>query len=225
MHAVADGEAAAIHQNPAPDLLLTDIMMPRLDGFGLLQAIRAPATSGLLVVLLSARAGEEARVEDLPLAPMAIWSNLSRHASSWRAHRWRRAHGEAACDFAARELDLQAMVLAQRARIDLSEVHARMQALDEKYQLLMARARAAIMVLGPDDIAAGETRIPRPKPCLTRPRAEILGHLLQDFLGVGQVQDVARLLNGDGLDVTELRPDPRRRQGPRRRGLGNQGSH
>ena len=68
VHAVADGEAAlaAIHQDPAPDLLLTDIMMPRLDGFGLLQAIRAdPATSGLLVVLLSARAGEEARVEGL----------------------------------------------------------------------------------------------------------------------------------------------------------------
>ena len=68
VHAVADGEAAlaAVHQDPAPDLLLTDIMMPRLDGFGLLQAIRADqATSGLLVVLLSARAGEEARVEGL----------------------------------------------------------------------------------------------------------------------------------------------------------------
>jgi signal transduction histidine kinase len=39
-------------------------MMPRLDGFGLLRALRAdPATSTLPIILLSARAGEEARVE------------------------------------------------------------------------------------------------------------------------------------------------------------------
>ena len=67
VHAVNDGEAAlqAIRQRP-PDLLLSDVMMPRLDGFGLLRAIRADEhLRQMPVILLSARAGEEARVEGL----------------------------------------------------------------------------------------------------------------------------------------------------------------
>jgi len=66
--AVADGAAALIaaRKNPMPDLLLCDVMMPKLDGFALLGAVRAdPRLEGLLVVMLSARAGEEARVEGL----------------------------------------------------------------------------------------------------------------------------------------------------------------
>jgi signal transduction histidine kinase/CheY-like chemotaxis protein len=65
--AVADGQAALerIEANP-PDLVLSDVMMPRLDGFGLLAAIRSDnKLRGLPVVLLSARAGEEARIEGL----------------------------------------------------------------------------------------------------------------------------------------------------------------
>ena len=47
-----------------PDVVLTDVMMPRLDGFGLLNALRADAsTADVPVIMLSARAGEEARVE------------------------------------------------------------------------------------------------------------------------------------------------------------------
>ena len=49
-----------------PDLLLSDVMMPGKDGFALLHEIRADAAlSGLPVILLSARAGEEAKVEGL----------------------------------------------------------------------------------------------------------------------------------------------------------------
>ena len=67
VEAVGDGQAAllAARANP-PDLILSDVMMPRVDGFGLLAGIRAdPGLQDLPVVLLSARAGEEARVEGL----------------------------------------------------------------------------------------------------------------------------------------------------------------
>ncbi len=49
-----------------PDLILSDVMMPKLDGFGLLRALRGEeALAGVPVILLSARAGEEAKVEGL----------------------------------------------------------------------------------------------------------------------------------------------------------------
>jgi len=49
-----------------PDLLLTDVMMPRLDGFALLEKIRSnPRVRHMPVIILSARAGEEAKVEGL----------------------------------------------------------------------------------------------------------------------------------------------------------------
>ena len=54
----------AIHLHP--DLVLTDVMMPEMDGFALLSALRQhPATRTLPVIMLSARAGEEARIEGL----------------------------------------------------------------------------------------------------------------------------------------------------------------
>jgi len=49
-----------------PDLVLTDMMMPEMDGFTLLAALRDdPATQTIPVILLSARAGEEARIEGI----------------------------------------------------------------------------------------------------------------------------------------------------------------
>jgi signal transduction histidine kinase/DNA-binding response OmpR family regulator len=67
VEAVGDGRAAlaALRARPA-DLVLTDVMMPGLDGFGLLRALRDdPALRDTPVILLSARAGEESRVEGL----------------------------------------------------------------------------------------------------------------------------------------------------------------
>lgn len=63
----ADGvEALAVAARAVPSLVLTDVMMPNLDGFGLLRALREdPRTRSVPVVMLSARAGEDARVEGL----------------------------------------------------------------------------------------------------------------------------------------------------------------
>lgn len=50
----------------SPDMVLSDVMMPGMDGFSLLRSLRAdPQTCAIPVVLLSARAGEEATVEGI----------------------------------------------------------------------------------------------------------------------------------------------------------------
>ncbi|HEU4582297.1 MAG TPA: ATP-binding protein [Polyangiaceae bacterium] len=60
--AVSDGLAAlAAARAEHPDLVLADVMMPRLDGFGLVRELRAdPALATIPILLVSARAGEEA---------------------------------------------------------------------------------------------------------------------------------------------------------------------
>ncbi|MGW2325856.1 SpoIIE family protein phosphatase [Streptomyces sp. NPDC001700] len=63
----ADGRAALDTALERPvDLVLTDVMMPRLDGFGLVRALRAdPRTTRLPIIMLTARAGEESTVRGL----------------------------------------------------------------------------------------------------------------------------------------------------------------
>ena len=65
--AVGDGAAALQSAlGEPPDLVLTDVMMPRLDGFGLVAALRDhDRTRTIPVIMLSARAGEEAAVEGI----------------------------------------------------------------------------------------------------------------------------------------------------------------
>ena len=65
--AVADGRAALESiAEQMPDIVVSDVMMPHLDGIGLVKALRTdPATSSLPVILLSARVGEESAVEGL----------------------------------------------------------------------------------------------------------------------------------------------------------------
>jgi len=69
VEAVENGSAAlAALRGHVPDLLLSDVMMPELDGLHLLRQVRAdPRTQRLPVILLSARAGEEAAIEGLAL--------------------------------------------------------------------------------------------------------------------------------------------------------------
>ncbi len=131
-----DGEAAlAAARARVPDLILSDVMMPRLDGFGLLRAIRSePALAGVPVVLLSARAGEEAKVEGL----------------------------EAGADdylikpFAARELLARVAVNIQMARLRRDAARAVMQSeqraliTQERLELALSSGRIAVFQFDPE---------------------------------------------------------------------------
>ena len=68
VHVVHDGQAALLkaRTQPPPGLILSDVMMPIMDGFTLVNHIRNDPSEALRlvpIILLSARAGEEARVE------------------------------------------------------------------------------------------------------------------------------------------------------------------
>src|SRR5207244_714922 len=107
---VADGEAAlASSLERPPDLILSDVMMPRMDGVALLRALRAdPRTNTIPVVLLSARAGEEAVVagletgaDDYLVKPFSARELVSRVATHLEMVRVRRVATDVANELAA----------------------------------------------------------------------------------------------------------------------------
>jgi signal transduction histidine kinase len=103
VEAVSDGAAAlASAREDRPDLVISDVMMPRLDGFGLLRELRSdPQTSAVPVILLSARAGEEALLEGLEtgaddylVKPFSARELLTRVRTQLSMARLRRAAAE-----------------------------------------------------------------------------------------------------------------------------------
>jgi PAS domain S-box-containing protein len=103
VEAVCDGrEALLAARRSRPALIVSDVMMPRLDGFGLLAEIRNdPQLRTVPLVLLSARAGEEARVEGLQsgaddyiVKPFTARELLARLAAMIELDRTRRAGEE-----------------------------------------------------------------------------------------------------------------------------------
>jgi PAS domain S-box-containing protein len=103
--AVPDGRAALeAARARKPDLVLSDVMMPRLDGFGLLRELRAdPQLFEVPVILLSARAGEEARIEameakadDYLIKPFSARELLALVESHLKMSRFRHEATEAA---------------------------------------------------------------------------------------------------------------------------------
>jgi signal transduction histidine kinase len=121
----------AIAAGPLPDLVLTDVMMPDTDGFTLLKTLRASeATRDLVVILLSARAGPEARVEglaagadDYMVKPFDARELVARIDGAINLSHQRRAS-------AAREAALQAEMMAEE-RVRELEITAHKQAEEE----------------------------------------------------------------------------------------------
>ena len=116
---VADGEAALKSaRERRPDLILSDIMMPQMDGFELLRTVRSrKELEGVPVILLSARAGEESRIEGLdagaddylvkPFSARELLARVGAHLAMARLRR----------EATQRERELRAQAELERNRI------------------------------------------------------------------------------------------------------------
>jgi PAS domain S-box-containing protein len=166
----SDGAAAlALACATVPDLIVTDVMMPRLDGFELLHALRADdRTRAIPVLMLSARAGEDARV-----------SGLAAGADDYVVK-----------PFSARELTARVRSLLARAR-------ARREAELQKQHLqsLFMQAPTPIVLLrGPDHVV----ELANPLVCRLwgRQEAEVVGKPLLAALPELEGQPFKDLLDG-----------------------------
>ncbi|MFZ1006878.1 MAG: response regulator, partial [Candidatus Sulfotelmatobacter sp.] len=141
---VADGQSAlqSARKNP-PDLIVSDVMMPIVDGFELLKALRADEqTRTIPVILLSVRAGEESRVEgiqagadDYLIKPFFARELLARVSGRLEIARLQRER-ESQLKTSQAELELRVQERTQelvRASQELRELSARiLQAQDEE---------------------------------------------------------------------------------------------
>jgi signal transduction histidine kinase len=128
VEAVADGESALeATRRETFDLILSDVMMPRLDGFGLLKALRADEKARTIpVILLSARAGEESRVEgmsagadDYLTKPFSARELMARVEAHLNLQRVRRESEDAVMQLMAREQQARASAeIANRVKDD-----------------------------------------------------------------------------------------------------------
>jgi PAS domain S-box-containing protein len=126
----ADGRAAlAAARSLKPDLVLTDIMMPELDGFELLAKLRAEEElKATPVILLSARAGEEAKIEglragadDYLIKPFAAREVLARVETNLQLARTRREAARLLRDEARTLESVNQVGMAIAAELDLEK--------------------------------------------------------------------------------------------------------
>jgi signal transduction histidine kinase/PAS domain-containing protein len=129
--ATHDGQMALeMIRESRPDLLLTDIMMPRLNGFALIKAIRAdPELRDLPVIVISARAGEESSVEGLAagaddylVKPFSARELIARVDGVLAMARVRRDMGDS----------LRAQVAARTAELEAANAQLRREALERE---------------------------------------------------------------------------------------------
>ena len=179
--AAPDGEAAlAMALERRPDLVLTDVMMPRMDGFALLARLRSdPRTRTLPIILISARAGEEARVDGVTLGaddylvkPFTARELRARVASHLALARLR---GELERELRRNREEVELQV-SQRT-LELRESEARLQG-------FIRHSPAAIAIQGAD----GRYLLvnPRMEAVLGRTALEILGRTSEDLLPEGR---------------------------------------
>ncbi len=150
VRAVSNGaEALAVVRDDPPDLVLTDVMMPELDGFGLLRELRAnESTSTIPVILLSAKAGEDARIEgmqagadDYMVKPFTARELLARVGAHLALGRLRRETAEREHSLRT-ELEVRVeerTAELQRANQDLRLLSSQLQQLQDEERRRLAR--------------------------------------------------------------------------------------
>ena len=143
-------EAALAHP---PDLVLSDVMMPRLDGFGLLKRLKEePATASTPVILLSARAGEEATVQginagvdDYLVKPFSSREVIARVGARLEVARLRKMKAiedrEHMLELRKRDQELERLLARERA------AHAEAEGHRERLESLFTEAPALIAIL------------------------------------------------------------------------------
>ena len=185
-----------------PDLVIADVMMPVLDGFGLLNAIRTnEASEKLPVMLLSARAGEEASSEGLragaddyvtkPFSARELLARVESRLTQARLHAAERQAREAA-EQANRARDVFFTMLSHELRTPLMAVLAwtallkdnRLDPMEAVHALELIERNARVQRRLVDDlldisrIVTGRLRIdPRPVATL----AQMVGMVVDSF--------------------------------------------
>ena len=194
--AVPNGAAALEAARAAqPDVILSDVMMPELDGFQLLEAIRAdPRCKSVPFILLSARAGEEARIDglhagadDYLVKPFSAKELLSRVDAQVRRGR---------------------QVALERRRIDEQQrLFTAIEAERARFRDLFVQAPAAIAVLrGADHVF----EIANPSYLALVGNRQLVGKRLRDALPDLAGQDIYEMFDtvyetGQPFRASELR--------------------
>ncbi|HYO40104.1 MAG TPA: SpoIIE family protein phosphatase [Nocardioidaceae bacterium] len=217
-------EGLALARELIPDLVLTDVMMPRLDGFELLAALQAdPLTLGIPVVMLSARAGEEGTLEGLdagaddylikPFTARELLARVRANLELDRARRTRRQleRSQSLLDQAQRLAQVGSWEVDLRTdTIEASEEFLRIVGVDAE-ELRATRLQEVIdRYIHPEDqalvrerLAAGgsdihyETRVTRPDGDTVL--VSVYAELVQDEAGGPE------MLRGSVQDITERR--------------------
>jgi PAS domain S-box-containing protein len=162
---VTDGEQALkAARRHRPDLILSDVMMPRLDGFGLLRAVRSdPKLNDVPLVLLSARAGEEASIEgieagadDYLVKPFSARELLARIRTNIDLARER---GRAARALQASEQRLRSIFAEANVGIAQTDLSGRYVLVNRKYCDIVGRSMEELLgsrlieLTHPDDVS------------------------------------------------------------------------
>jgi CheY-like chemotaxis protein len=194
---VANGhQALEAARRTRPDLLITDIVMPHLDGFGLLKAIRSdPALRTLPVIVLTERGEVDSRVEGLeagaddylvkPFSPREV---LARVRTSLELARMReeveRATGrEEALREANRRKDDFLSMLAHELRNPLAPIGY------------------GVHLLGLPDISS--EMFTRTREMLDR-QVHHLAHIVDDLLDVSRITSGKLSIERERLDLARL---------------------
>src|SRR5215468_5392242 len=199
VHAVADGrQALETTRRLRPALVLADVMMPRLDGFGVLRAIRDDsALCSTPVILVSARAGEESRVEGLQsdaddylVKPFTSREMLARVATQVKMAYLRRITAERE----ERETKIRRLVDANIVGIFMWDAEGHILEANDAFLCIVGSDR--------DDLAAGRVRWWDMTPADWRGRAE---RALAEVIQTGTVQPFeSELFRKDGSRVPVL---------------------